>query len=76
MSVLKLADKSNSIQLTPEDAFEEAIEVCRESKVEETIAIIVHGDGTFTWLQGGGQSNEHLLWNLTSLLEKLKKRWF
>lgn len=77
MAILRLADKSVHVQLTPEETFKEAYDICLDDgDAVETLAIIFREDNTLTWLQGGGQTKERMLWNLTFLIEELKRSWF
>lgn len=77
--IVRLSDRGENIQLTPREALEEAIKLCERNGAREVIAIVVGaGDdcGFFSWTQGGGQSNERILWNLSFFIKKLKERWF
>ncbi len=75
--VIKLAKRSPNIQSTPSEAFEEALEICAKYQdVVETIAYIKHSDNKISWFQGGSQSNDRLLWNLTGFMRMLQERWF
>ena len=75
MSVVKLKDRNEHVQLTPREALEESLELCDTSCVNEVIVFLRAGNDMH-WRQGGGQTRERVLWNLTVMINKFKKEWW
>ena len=63
MKIVKLRDKSNSIQITPNEALQAAI----DTKIEKTQALIILYDDKnreYEFWQGGGISLADTLWHI------------
>lgn len=73
--VVKLKDRADHIQMTAREALNEALDLCKDDKTDEAI-VFVRVRNTGYWRQGGGQTRERILWNLSYMLDKLKKEWW
>lgn len=66
MKVVKLREKSESIQLTAKEAIEGAINSSLE--VDEVVVILYNKkDNEYEWWQGGGLSSERIYWHLSKV---------
>lgn len=60
--IVNLRERSNSIQLTPEEALKDSL-AC-SSEFDEVIILAHEREGGLFFWQGGSISSERVLWNL------------
>ena len=61
MGIVRLREKSNSIQLTAKEALEEAL--ASSFSADEVIIILYSKEEGYEYWQGGGVSNERMFWH-------------
>ena len=70
MKVVKLRDKSEVIQLTAEEALEEAAK--SSFKADEVVIILFNEkESEYEWWQGGSLSCERIYWHLSKIRKGL-----
>ena len=62
MEVVKLSDKSNTIQFTVKEALQGAMD--SDFKAKQVFILLIDKDGTTEFRQGGGLSSGDTVWHM------------
>lgn len=69
--IIKLKDKSNTIQITPKEALKEAL--VSDFKAEKVLIILCNDRGGYEFWQGGGMTLADMVWHakkfITAIME-------